>query len=387
MSRDTKATSGIAAAEAEEPPRRPRARTATIAVLPGDGIGPEVTTAAVTVLERAAADEGLHLLFVEKPVGGAAIDAEGVPLPPSTLALCGGVDAILFGAAGGPRWDHLRGDARPGAATLRLRRDLGLCLNLRPVQASPSLLSRSPLRAEVIRDVDFVIVRELTGGAYFGEHGRSGDGDDETAYDVAAYSRREVRRVAAFAFALAGRRRAHLISVDKANVLWSGRLWRDVVAEMAMEFPEITVEHALVDSFALRMLQRPGGLDVVLTENLLGDILSDEAAAISGSLGLMASASLNPAGGPGLYEPVHGSAPDIAGRGIANPVGAILSASLLLEHSLAAPAAAARIRAAVEKALIAGAVTPDLGGEASTAEVAETVLAALAPADASGTWR
>lgn len=379
MSRHTKATPGAAIPRPERRPPRPRTRPATIAVLPGDGVGPEVTAAAVAVLERAAGDAGLSLHLVERRVGGAAIEAEGAPLPPSTRDLCGAADAILFGAAGGPRWDHLRGDARPGAATLRLRRELGLSVNLRPVRAFPSLLRSSPLRAEVIRGADFVIVRELTGGAYFGGHGRSGDGLDETAYDVASYSRREVRRVAAFAYALAARRGGRLTSVDKANALWSGRLWRDVVTEMAAEHPGVAIEHALVDSFALRVLQHPRSLDVVLTENLLGDILSDEAAAISGSLGLMASASLNPEGGPGLYEPIHGSAPDIAGRGIANPIGAILSAALLLEYSLAEPGAAAGVRAAVDTALASGVVTSDLGGSASTAEVTAAVLRALPP--------
>jgi 3-isopropylmalate dehydrogenase len=387
MSTHTTAISGRVTPGGEERPTNSRGYTATIAVLPGDGVGPEVITAAVAILERVAGDAKISLNLVERPVGGAAIDAEGTPLPPSSRELCGGADAILFGAAGGPRWDHLRGDARPGAATLRLRRDLGLSINLRPVRAFPPLLSRSPLRAEVIREADFVIVRELTGGAYFGDHGRTGEGLDETAHDVASYSRREVRRAATFAFALAARRRGRLTSVDKANVLWSGRLWRDVVAEMATEHPEIAVEHALVDSFALRMLQHPDRLDVVLTENLLGDILSDEAAAISGSLGLMASASLNPAGGPGLYEPIHGSAPDIAGRGIANPIGAILSAALLLEHALSAPREAARIRAGVDAALAAGAVTPDLGGAASTAEVTAAVLGALSPHDGEGMGR
>ncbi|MGA8015061.1 MAG: 3-isopropylmalate dehydrogenase, partial [Candidatus Dormiibacterota bacterium] len=274
--------------------------------------------------------------------------------------------------------DHLRGDARPGAATLRLRRELGLAVNLRPVRAFPALIEHSPLRPEVVRDADFVIVRELTGGAYFGEHGRSGTGMDETAHDTMAYSRREVARVVGFALELARTRRRHLTSVDKANVLWSGRLWRDVVTELAAAHPDVVVEHALVDSFALSMLQRPGRLDVVVAENLFGDILSDEAAAISGSLGVMASASLNPEGGPGLYEPIHGSAPDIAGRGIANPVGAILSAALLLEHSLRRPQAAAEIRTAVDRALESGARTPDLDGEASTAEVTSAILTELA---------
>jgi 3-isopropylmalate dehydrogenase len=354
-----------------------RRRRARLAVLPGDGIGPEVTAAALSVLQRAALDHGLTLEVEERPVGGAAIEAEGAPLPEPTLQACREADAILFGAAGGPRWDHLRGDARPGAATLGLRRELGLAVNLRPVRAFPCLQRRSPLREEVVRGTDMVIVRELTGGAYFGEHGRAGAGLDESAHDTIVYSRREITRVVAYAIDLALRRRRRLTSVDKANALWSGRLWRDVATEIAALHPDVEVEHVLVDSFALRLLQRPADLDVVVTENLFGDILSDEAAAISGSLGLMASASLNPAGGPALYEPIHGSAPDIAGRGIANPVGAILSAALLLEHSLGLPDAAAAVRAAVDRALESGARTPDLGGGSGTAEVAAAVVAEL----------
>ena len=356
-----------------------------LVVLPGDGIGPEVTRAAVTVLESVASTHELRLDFSERPIGGAAIESDGAPLPEATLQLCREAHAIIFGAAGGPSWDHLRGDARPGAATLRLRRELGLCLNLRPVRVFPALAQRAPLRSEVVRDADFVIVRELTGGAYFGEHGRSGAGPDECAYDIISYTRREISRVVGFAFELARSRRRHLTSVDKANVLWSGRLWRDVTTELAADHPDVTVDHALVDSFALRMLQQPDRLDVVVAENLLGDILSDEAAAICGSLGLMASASLNPAGGPALYEPIHGSAPDIAGRGVANPLGAILSVALLVEHSLRLPGVAAEIRAAVDSALEAGARTPDLGGTATTTEVTEAVvqrLGAREPAEA-----
>ncbi|HYA00267.1 MAG TPA: 3-isopropylmalate dehydrogenase [Candidatus Binatia bacterium] len=357
----------------------PQSRPTRICVLPGDGIGPEVTAPAVAVLERVASSRGLHLEIAERLVGGAAIEAEGSPLPAGTLQLCREADAVLLGAAGGPRWDHLRGDDRPGAATLRLRRELGLAINLRPVRAFPALAGRGPLRPEVTAGTDFVIVRELTGGAYFGEHGRSGEGIAESAHDTIAYSRAEISRVVGFALGLARRRRRRLVSVDKANALWSGRLWRDVATELAAANPDLSVEHSLVDSFAFRMLVEPSRLDVVVTENLLGDILSDEAAAISGSLGLMASASLNPAGGPALYEPIHGSAPEIAGRGLANPLGAILSAALLLEHSLGLPDAAAEVRSAVDAALAAGIRTHDLGGAATTSEVASAVLAALGP--------
>jgi len=355
----------------------PQAIPLRVVVLPGDGIGPEVTAAAVVVLERAVSAHGLRVELTERAIGGAAIEAEGTPLPDRTLQLCRQADAVLFGAVGGPRWDHLRGDARPGAAILGLRRRLDLCLNLRPVRAFPALAGRGPLRPEVVHGADFVIVRELTGGAYFGEHRRDGEGDEERAFDTMVYSRREIRRVVGFGLELARGRRRHLTSVDKANALWSGRLWRDVATEMAAENPDVSVEHALVDSFAFRMLQHPGRLDVVVAEHLLGDILSDEAAAISGSLGVMASASLNPAGGPALYEPIHGSAPDIAGLGVANPIGAILSAALLLEHSAHRPEIAVEIRDAVDAALTAGARTPDLGGTASPLEVTRAVVEAL----------
>lgn len=377
MEKPETTTTGARGARPPAPAASLPARRVRIAVLAGDGIGPEVTAAAVAVLERVASTHGLDLDLEERPVGGEAIDAEGAPLSEATLQLCRESDAVLFGAAGGPRWDHLRGEARPGAATLRLRRELGLSVNLRPVRAFPALLDRSPLRPEVIREADFVIVRELTGGAYFGEHARTGSGMDESAHDTMVYTRREVARVVGFACDLARGRRRHVTSVDKANALWSGRLWRDVATEVAAAHPEVTVEHALVDSFALAMLRRPARLDVVVAENLFGDILSDEAAAISGSLGLMASASINPSGGPALYEPIHGSAPDIAGRGIANPMGAILSVALLAEHSLGLPASAAAVLDAADRALGAGALTPDLGGGSSTREVTAAVLDGL----------
>ena len=355
----------------------PTSQPVRVVVLAGDGIGPEVTASAVRVLDGAASAHGLTLELIERPVGGAAIEAEGCPLPEPTLQLCRGADAVLFGAAGAPRWDQLRGDQRPGAAIHGLRRGLGLCINLRPVRAFATTADRSPLRPDITRDADFIIVRELTGGVYSGEHGRGGEGDDERVYDTMTYSRREISRVVRFAFDLARGRRHHLTSVDKGNALWSGRFWRDVTSEIALDNPDVTVEHQLVDSFALRMLENPGRLDVVVAENLLGDIISDEAAAISGSLGLMASASLNPLGGPGMYEPIHGSAPDIAGLGVANPVGAILSVALLFEHSLGLPDVATEIRRAVDATLESGMCTPDLGGTESTAGFTAAVLDAL----------
>jgi len=356
-----------------------------VVVLPGDGIGPEVIASAVRVLEAAASTHHLSLELTERPIAGAAIEAEGRPLPEPTLQLCREADAVLFGAAGAPRWDHLRGDARPGAAIHGLRQRLGLSINLRPVRAFPALSGWGPLRPEVTRGTDFIVVRELSAGAYYGAHGRSGEGDAERAHDTITYSRQQIARVVSFAFDLARGRSRHLTSVDKANALVSGRLWRDVTTELAADNPDVTLDHQLIDSFALRMLQRPSALDVVVAENLFGDILSDEAAAISGSLGLMASASLNPDGGPALYEPIHGTAPDIAGRGIANPVGSILSVALLFQHSLRLPGIADEIRAAVDGALAAGARTPDLGGTSSTGEMTAAILDAMS--QASPPWR
>lgn len=351
---------------------------AHVVSLPGDGVGPEVTGVALGVLSAVCAEAGIDLEVEERLVGGRAIDETGVPLPEATLQACRGADAVLLGAVGGPKWDHLRGALRCEAGLLGLRRGMGVFANLRPVRVHPRLIEHTTIRPEVVRGTDMVIVRELTGGAYFGEpRERSGTGPEEIARDSTVYTAAEIERVARIAFALAAGRRHHLTSVDKANVLITSQLWRDTVTRLAGEYPEVTLEHALVDSFAMRLVQRPAGVDVVVTENLFGDILSDEAAAISGSLGLMASASLNPEGGPALYEPIHGTAPDIAGRGIANPMGSILSVALLFEHSLRLPEVAAEIRAAVDAALVAGARTPDLGGTSSTGEMTEAVLQGL----------
>jgi 3-isopropylmalate dehydrogenase len=351
---------------------------ARVVVLAGDGVGPEVTAAAVAVLAAACAAHGISINLEERLIGGAAIEAEGAPISEETFAHCRAASAILFGATGAPRWDHLTGNERPGSALIRLRRMLDLCINLRPVRVHPGLEDRTSLRPEVITGCDLVVVRELAGGIYYGERGRQGAGSEERAFDTMTYSRAEIERVAHAAFVLAEGRRRRLVSVDKANVLTSGRFWREVVTEVAVDHPTVTVEHALVDSFALRLVQRPRDLDVVLAENLFGDILSDEAAALSGSIGLLPSASLPAAGnGPALCEPVHGSAPDIAGEGIANPIGAILSAGLLLEHSLRRPEAGARVRAAVDEVIAAGVLTRDLGGDASTGTVTDAVLTAM----------
>ena len=346
---------------------------ARIAVLPGDGIGPEVTAAAVGVLRDAAARGGHEFQFTEHPVGGCAIDAHGDPLPAETLIVCKQADAVLLGAVGGPRWSDPKAQVRPEQGLLRLRAELGVYANLRPVRVHPSLAALSPLKNERLAGVNLMFVRELTGGAYFGAKTRTAD----TATDETKYTTQEVERVARRAFQLARGRGRRVTSVDKANVLETSRLWRETLQRVAHEFPDVALEHQLVDSMAMLLLTRPAAYDVVVTENLFGDILTDEAAALAGSLGLLPSASLGD-GKAGLYEPIHGSAPDIAGRGVANPLGAILSAAMLLRHSLGLEAEAAAIEAAVDRVLDAGVVTRDLGGEAGTREVTAAVLAALA---------
>jgi 3-isopropylmalate dehydrogenase len=343
-----------------------------VAYLPGDGIGPEVSGAARRCVDAAGERFGFSVAWDEQPVGGCAIDAHGEALPKATLDACAAADAVLLGAVGGPRWDDPRAGVRPEQALLGLRAGLQLFANLRPVRAFPQLAAASPLRAEVRDGADLLIVRELTGGLYFGRP-QTWTGDE--AVDTLRYTRPEVERVVRLAFELAAARRAHLTSVDKANVLASSRLWRDVVDALRPEFPTVSVDHALVDSMALALVSAPSRFDVIVTENLFGDILSDEAAAISGSLGLMPSASLGDRatahGRFGLYEPVHGSAPDIAGRGIANPLGAIGSAALMLRWSLGEAAAAETLAGAVEAALELR--TPDLGGSATTEEVEDAV--------------
>jgi 3-isopropylmalate dehydrogenase len=348
--------------------------SARVVVLPGDGVGPEVTAQALAVLDAAAAHGGLKLSVEEHLMGGVAIEAAGAPLPDATLAAARGADAVLLGAVGGPAWDPLRGPQRCEAGLLALRAGLGVFANLRPVRVHPRLADATSLRPEVVRGVDMVIVRELTGGAYFGEPKRR---DGDRAVDTTVYTRSEVERVARVAFDLAASRRGHLTSVDKANVLVTSQLWRDTVTELAAQHPAVTLEHALVDSFAMRLVQRPRDIDVVVTENLFGDILSDEAAVLAGSLGLLPSASLS-ADGPGLYEPIHGSAPDIAGQDRANPYGAILSAALLLRHSLQRDDLARAVERAVDDCIDDGVLTADLGGRATTSEAGAAVVSALA---------
>ena len=344
--------------------------------LPGDGVGPEVTSVALDVLAAVCAAGGVELEVEERLIGGHAIDVTGVPLPEGTLEACRDADAVLLGAVGGPKWDHLRGTQRCEAGLLGLRRGMGVFANLRPVRVHPQLIDRTPVRPEVVRGTDMIIVRELTGGAYFGEpRERFGTGPTETARDSTVYSAAEIERVARVAFSLADRRRRRLTSVDKANVLITSQLWRDTVSRLASEFPQVTLEHQLVDSFAMKLVQRPADIDVVVTENLFGDILSDEAGVLAGSLGMLPSASLGE-DGAGLYEPIHGSAPDIAGQGVANPYGAILSTALLLRHSFDRDDLALALEAAVDECIAEGVLSRDLGGSMGTAAIGEAVRTA-----------
>jgi len=345
-----------------------------IAVLPGDGIGPEVTREAVRVLEKVCGD---RLTFEEALVGGAAYKAKGHPLPPETLALAKRADAILFGAVGDPDCDALERHLRPEQAILGLRKELVLFSNLRPAKLFPELADASTLRPEVARQIDLVIVRELNGDVYFGEKGmrKTASGRRE-GYDIMSYNEDEVARIARSGFETARVRNRKLCSVDKANVLETSQLWRDVVIEISAEYPDVVLSHMYVDNAAMQLVRNPGQFDVIVTGNLFGDILSDQASMCAGSIGMLPSASLD-ANGKGLYEPIHGSAPDIAGQGKANPLATILSAAMMLRYSLGMAAEADRIEAAVAKALAKGARTPDLGGTMTTVEMARTVLVGL----------
>lgn len=345
-----------------------------VAVLPGDGIGPEVVAEALRVLQ--ALDLGL--IFETAPVGGAAYEAAGHPLPASTLDLARSADAILFGAIGDPRYDALPRELRPEQAILGLRKQLGLFANLRPARMFPELAGESALRPEIARAIDLMIVRELTGDVYFGtpRGRRTTDAGLREGFDTMRYDEAEVARIARLGFETARRRRGRLCSVDKANVLETSQLWRDVVIEVAADYPDVALSHMYVDNAAMQLVRNPGQFDTVLTGNLFGDILSDQASMCVGSIGLLPSASLD-AHGKGLYEPIHGSAPDIAGQGRANPLATILSAAMMLRHSLGLAAAADRVEAAVAAALAGGARSADLGGAHTTREMGDRVLAAL----------
>ncbi|HSD86309.1 MAG TPA: 3-isopropylmalate dehydrogenase [Kofleriaceae bacterium] len=355
---------------------------ATIVLLPGDGIGPEVVREARIVLEVIAARFGHSFSFVEHLIGGAAIDATGEPLPEATLVACQRADAVLLGAVGGPKWDNPRARVRPEQGLLAIRKALGLYANLRPVRVHPALAPLSPLKPERVEGVDILFIRELTGGLYFGwPRFREEIGDHRRAVDTLEYSEDEIRRVVRLAFRLARTRKKRVTSVDKANVLESSRLWREVAIEVSAEFPDVALEHQLVDSCAMRLVTAAASFDVIVTENMFGDILTDEAAVLAGSLGMLPSASLGE-GTRGLYEPIHGSAPDIAGKGIANPIGTILSVAMLLRHSLGLPEEADIVERAVREVIADGARTRDMVSDpaaptVSTSQLGELICAAL----------
>jgi 3-isopropylmalate dehydrogenase len=350
---------------------------AGIAVLGGDGIGPEVIAEAIRVLEAIARRHGHEFSLHRAAFGGIAIDQCGDPLPPATLKICLEADAVLLGAIGGPKWSAPQAKVRPESGLLRLRRELGVYANLRPVSVHPALRGASSLKPEILEGVDLIFVRELTGGIYFGEKTR----DATRATDLCTYTAVEIERIVRVAARIARTRRKRLLSIDKSNVLETSRLWREVCERvMQAEFPDVALEHMLVDSAAMHLIRRPRDFDVAVTENMFGDILTDEASMLSGSLGLLPSASLGE-GTRGLYEPIHGSAPDIAGKGIANPYGAILSIALLLRHSLKLEDEAHAIELAVHRAIDDGVRTPDVAAPshraATTQEAGTAVLTAL----------
>ncbi|OYY67451.1 3-isopropylmalate dehydrogenase [Sphingomonas sp. 28-63-12] len=347
-------------------------KTLEIAVLPGDGIGPEVTREALSCLALLSDRDGLGLRFTAHDFGGVAIDRHGDPLPDATLAAARAADAILMGAIGGPKWAGLA--VTPETGLLRLRKELGLFANLRPARMIPGMENLSPLRTELVTGIDILVVRELTGGLYFGEHILA----DDHASDVCAYSRAEIERIAHVAFRAAQGRAGRVTSVDKANVLASSKLWRRVVTEVALGYPDVTLDHLYVDAAAMELIKNPRRFDVILTENLFGDILSDELSVIPGSIGLLGSASTG-AGQGGLYEPIHGSAPDIAGQDRANPAGMMESAAMMLDMLGASPAAQS-LRDAVRATLLDGVRTADLGGSVRCSDFGDAVRTRLATA-------
>jgi 3-isopropylmalate dehydrogenase len=348
--------------------------TVHIVVLPGDGIGPEVTAEAVRTLEAVARKGGHSFRFTEHLVGGCSIDAHGVPLTDEVLTACHSADAVLLGAVGGPKWDDPQAAIRPEQGLFSLRKELGVFANLRPVAVHPSLVDASPLRPERIEGVDILVVRELTGGLYFGQpKGREIKDGVERAVDTLEYKDYEVKRIVELAFRLARARKKKVTSVDKANVLESSRMWRKITTEIGEANPDVDLEHMLVDTAAMRLVMSPASLDVIVTENTFGDILTDEASVLAGSMGMLPSASLGEKT-TGLYEPIHGSAPDIAGKAVANPLGIILSAALCLRHSLDLEDEARRVEKAVGDAVTDGARTVDLGGALSTREMADEVI-------------
>ncbi|MFM2032824.1 MAG: hypothetical protein RLZZ297_1589 [Chloroflexota bacterium] len=359
---------------------------ARITTLPGDGIGPEVVSHAVSALEAVGRLYGHQFTFETALLGGCAIDAEGTALPQVTVDACTRSDAVLLGAVGGPKWDNPSAKVRPEQGLLGIRKALGLYANLRPVTIHENLIAASPLRPELLRGVDMVVVRELTGGIYFGEKRRVAHESGEQAFDTCVYTTGEIERIIRAAATIARGRQKRLVSVDKANVLETSRLWRTVTTNvMKNEFPDVAVEHMLVDACAMHLIRRPADFDVIVTENMFGDILTDEASQLAGSMGMLPSASLGAAGNGatrmGLYEPIHGSAPDIAGKGIANPMATVLSAALLLRHSLHLESEAQAVERAVYATLEAGIVTGDVAAKgaprSSTAEVGAAIVARI----------
>ncbi len=353
-----------------------------ITLLPGDGIGPEVVGEAVRVLEAIAVKYSHTFEFQERLMGGCSIDKYGSSLTDETLADCQSSDAVLLGAVGGPKWDDPRAKDRPERGLLALRKGLGVFANLRPVKVHPALVDHSPLKPEKLHGVDILVIRELTGGLYFGQPKmREMKDGAERAVDTLEYYDYEIRRIMRLAFELARGRRKKVTSVDKANVLESSRLWRQIASDLGTANPDIELEHTLVDTAAMRLIASPASLDVVVTENMFGDILTDEASVLAGSMGMLPSASLGEAGSRsagearmGLYEPIHGSAPDIAGQGIANPIGTILSAAMMLRHSFGLESEACAVEEAVNATLSAGARTADLGGKLTTRQMADEII-------------
>ena len=345
-----------------------------ITLLPGDGIGPEIVAEAVRVLDVVASKCGHSFKFTERLMGGCSIDRYGSSLTDETLADCKSADAVLLGAVGGPKWDDPAAKDRPERGLLALRKGLGVFANLRPVKVHPALIDSSPLKPEKLKGVDIMVVRELTGGLYFGwPKGRDVKDGRERAVDTLEYYDYEVKRVMELAFELAKGRKKKVTSVDKANVLESSRLWRQIAVQVGKANPEVELEHMLVDTASMRLITGPAWMDVVVTENMFGDILTDEASVLAGSMGMLPSASLSETG-MGLYEPIHGSAPDIAGKGIANPIGTILSTAMLLRYSLKLEAEAASIENAVDATVTAGARTADIGGKLTSRQMADEII-------------
>lgn len=358
--------------------------SATIVVFAGDGVGPEVMTEARRVLDAVSTKFGHQFQLDDRLIGGSAIDAYGVAIRAEDIRAAGEADAVLLGAVGGPKWDNPSSKVRPEQGLLAIRKALGLYANLRPVSVFPALEDASPLKPEIVRGVDVVVVRELTGGIYFGKPSyRVQERRGWLAVDTLVYRQHEIERVLRLAFEIARGRRSHVVSVDKANVLESSRLWRSIATRIGTEYPDVTLQHALVDSMAMHLITRPSRFDVIVTENMFGDILTDEASVLAGSIGLLPSASL---GAPrankngrrlGLYEPIHGSAPDIAGQGKANPIGTILSVAQMLRTSLGLDAEAAAVEAAVSASIDAGVRTGDIGGSATTGDVGAFIAASI----------